>query len=103
MVLLDSIVANSLNSAILVSMKKLFLTLGLLSFLGGGYYLQQNYAFVQLSSDQLAQVGSTTLQSSALNVISGGSDEYQSDVLFRVGSFAIVKSSSELLASDRVE
>lgn len=84
-------------------MKKLFLTLWLLSFLGGGYYLQQNYAFVQLSSDQLAQVGSTTLQSSALSGISNEGNEYQSDVLFRVGSFAIVKNSSELLAPDQAE
>ena len=65
-------------------MKKLFLTLGLLSFLGGGYYLKQNYTFVQLSSEQLAQVGSTTLQSSALG-ISGSSDAPQrEDVLLRI-------------------
>lgn len=82
-------------------MKKLFLTLGLLSFLGGGYYLQQNYSFVQLSSEQLAQVGSTTLQSSAINPTSGENETHHSDVLLRVGSFAIVKSSSELLGADQ--
>lgn len=84
-------------------MKKLFLTLGILSFVGGGYYLQENYTFVQLSSDQLAQVGSTTLQSSVINPVSGENETHHSDVLFRVGSFAIVKNSSELLASDQAE
>lgn len=84
-------------------MKKLFLTLGLLSFLGGGYYLKQNYTFVQLSSEQLAQVGSTTLQSSVINPISGENETHHSDVLFRVGSFAIVKNSSELLSADQAE
>lgn len=84
-------------------MKKLFLTLGLLSFLGGGYYLKQNYTFVQLSSEQLAQVGSTTLQSSVLNPISGENETHHSDVLLRVGSFAIVKNSSELIAADQAE
>ncbi len=84
-------------------MKKLFLTLGLLSFLGGGYYLKQNYTFVQLSSEQLAQVGSTTLQSSVLNPISGENETHHSDVLLRVGSFAIVKNSSELIGADQGE
>lgn len=84
-------------------MKKLFLTLWLLSFLGGGYYLQQNYTFVQLSSEQLAQVGSTTLQSSVINPISGENETHHSDVLFRVGSFAIVKNSSELLVAGQAE
>lgn len=84
-------------------MKKFFLTLGLLSFLGGGYYLQQNYTFVQLSSEQLAQVGSTALQSSVINSISGENETHHSDVLFRVGSFAIVKNSSELLVADQVK
>lgn len=65
-------------------MKKLFLTLGLLSFLGGGYYLKQNYTFVQLSSEQLAQVGSTTLQSSALNSSDTTDAAYSDDVLFRI-------------------
>lgn len=78
-------------------MKKLFLTIGLLSFLGGGYYLKQNYTFVQLSSEQLVQVGSSTLQSSVLNPIAG-ENASRSDVLLRIGSFAIVKNSSELLA-----
>lgn len=78
-------------------MKKLFLTLGLLSFLGGGYYLKQNYTFVQLSSEQLVQVGSSTLQSSVLSSISGEDSELRSDVLLRVGPFAIVKNSSTLL------
>lgn len=79
-------------------MKKLFLTIGLLSFLGGGYYLKQNYAFVQLSSEQLVQVGSSTLQSSVLSPTSGENQAIHSDVLLRVGSFAIVKNSSTLLA-----
>jgi len=79
-------------------MKKLFLTIGLLSFLSGGYYLKQNYSFVQLSSEQLVQVGSSTLQSSVLNSNSGENQEIHSDVLLRVGSFAIVKNSSALLA-----
>lgn len=78
-------------------MKKLFLTLGLLSFLGGGYYLKQNYTFVQLSSEQLVQVGSSTLQSSVLSSISGEDSELRSDVLLRVGPFAIVRNSSTLL------
>lgn len=84
-------------------MKKLFLTLGLLSFLGGGYYLKQNYTFVQLSSEQLVQVWSSTLQSSVLNPIAGENVSHHSDVLLRVGSFAIVKSSSELLASGQAK
>ncbi len=84
-------------------MKKFFLTLWLLSFLGGGYYLKQNYTFVQLSSEQLAQVGSTTLQSSVINPISGETEQHHSDVLFRVGSFAVVKSSSELLVPEQGE
>ncbi len=81
-------------------MKKLFLTLGLLGFLGGGYYLQQNYTFVQLDSEQLAQVGSSTLQSS---VFSGSTEEapYKSDVLIRIGSFAIVRNSSELVTEEK--
>ena len=84
-------------------MKKLFLTIGLLSFLGGGYYLNQNYTFVQLSSEQLVQVWSNTLQSSVLSPNPGENASHHSDVLLRVGSFAIVKSSSELLASDQVK
>ena len=86
-------------------MKKLFLTIGLLSFLGGGYYLKQNYAFVQLSSEQLVQVGSSTLQSSVLSSISGSGEdsELRSDVLLRVGPFAIVKNSSTLLAPVQVK
>ncbi len=84
-------------------MKKLFLTLGLLSFVGGWYYLQQNYAFVQLSSEQLAQVGSTALQSSVISPIAGENETHHSDVLFRVGSFAIVKNSSELLLADQAK
>lgn len=81
-------------------MKKLFLTLGLLSFLGGGYYLNQNYTFVQLSSEQLAQVGSTALESSVLGTSDGENSTHHSDVLLRVGSFAIVKSSSELIVAE---
>lgn len=78
-------------------MKKLFLTLGLLSFLGGGYYLKQNYTFIQLTTEQLAQVGSSSLQSSILSPVSGEKESHHSEVLIRVGSFAIVKNSSELL------
>lgn len=81
-------------------MKKLFLTLGLLSFLGGGYYLNQNYTFVQLSSEQLAQVGSTALESSVLGTSDSENSTHHSDVLLRVGSFAIVKSSSELIVAE---
>ena len=81
-------------------MKKLFLTLGLLSFLGGGYYLQQNYTFVQLSSEQLAQVGSTALESSVLSPNDDENTKHHSDVLLRVGSFAIVKNSSELIDAE---
>jgi hypothetical protein len=84
-------------------MKKFFLTLWLLSFLGGGYYLKQNYTFVQLSSEQLAQIGSTTLQSSVINPISVKNEKRHPDVLFRVGSFAIVKNSSELLVPEQGE
>jgi hypothetical protein len=83
-------------------MKKLFLTIGLLSFLWGGYYLQQNYTFVALSTEQLAQVGSSTLQSSVMNTISAD-EQYRSDVLLRVGAFAIVKNSSPLLVSGQTK
>lgn len=81
-------------------MKKLFLTLWLLSFLGGGYYLKQNYTFVQLSTEQLAQVGSNSLQSSILSPGAGENVSHHSDVLLRVGAFAIVKNSSELLVPE---
>ncbi len=81
-------------------MKKLFLTLGILSFVWGGYYLQENYTFVQLSSEQLAQVGSTTLESSVLGTTSGDHKSH-ADVLLRIGSFAIVKNSSEMLTPEQ--
>jgi len=84
-------------------MKKLFLTIGLLSFLWGGYYLQKNYTFVQLTTDQLAQVGSSTLQSSVLSNTTEADSAYRSDVLLRVGSYAIVRNSSELLVLDQAK
>lgn len=82
-------------------MKKLFLTIGILSFIWGGYYLQENYTFVQLNSEQLAQVGSSTLQSSVLDPSIGESQKHHADVLLRVGSFAIIKNSSDLLEADQ--
>jgi len=84
-------------------MKKLFLTIGLLSFIYGGYYLQKNYTFVQLTTDQLAQVGSSTLQSSVLYSPTEVDSTYQSDVLLRVGSYAIVRNSSKLLVPDQAK
>ena len=47
-------------------MKRLFLTLGVFLFAGGTYYLGQNYTFVKLDNAQLAQVGTSNLQSSTL-------------------------------------
>lgn len=79
-------------------MKKIILSIGLLSFLYGGYYIRQNYTFIQLNEAQLVQVGSSALQSSLLTTTADTTPQYRSDVLFRVGSFAVVKNSSQLLS-----
>ena len=65
-------------------MKKMFLLVGVLFFIGGGYYLKQNYTFVQLDSAQLAQISSNTLQSSSLTVTDENGEEYESRVFVRV-------------------
>lgn len=78
-------------------MKKLILSLWILSFVFGGYYLVENYTFVQLSPDQMSQLGSRTLQSA---ILSPDTDTttwgLPSDVLVRIGSFAMVRKSSQL-------
>ncbi len=81
-------------------MKKLFLVVGLLFFLGGGYYLKQNYTFVQLDSNQLAQVGSNTLQSSTLTLTDEDGQTYESRVFLRVGSFALMRRPEEVTPAE---
>ena len=81
-------------------MKKLFLVVGLLFFLGGGYYLKQNYTFVQLDSSQLAQVGSNTLQSSTLTLTDEDGQTYESRVFLRVGSFALMRRPEEVTPAE---
>lgn len=49
-----------------ILMKRIFLTLGLLLFAGGSYYIGQNYTLVQLSPEQIAQMNTTGIQSSVL-------------------------------------
>mgnify|MGYP003554930091 CR=1 FL=1 len=50
----------------LILMKRIFLTLGLLLFAGGSYYIGENYTLVQLSPEQIAQMNTTGIQSSVL-------------------------------------
>ncbi len=50
----------------LILMKRIFLTLGLLLFAGGSYYIGQNYTLVQLTPEQIAQMNTTGIQSSVL-------------------------------------
>lgn len=76
-------------------MKKLFLLVGILFFFGGGYYLKQNYTFVQLDSAQLAQVGSNSLQSSTLTITDENGQTHESRVFLRVGSFALMRKPEE--------
>ena len=57
-----------------ILMKRIFLTLGLLLFAGGSYYIGQNYTLVQLSPEQIAQMNTTGIQSSVL-----GSDSEPSE------------------------
>ena len=57
-----------------ILMKRIFLTLGLLLFAGGSYYIGQNYTLVQLSPEQIAQMNTTGIQSSVL-----GSDSETSE------------------------
>ena len=49
-----------------ILMKRIFLTLGLLLFAGGSYYIGQNYTLVQLSPEQIAQMNTNGIQSSVL-------------------------------------
>lgn len=65
-------------------MKRIILTVGVLFFAFGVYYIGQNYTLVQLDSTQLAQVGSETLQSSILGIGPKPETTYQKDVLFRL-------------------
>jgi len=50
-------------------MKRIFLTLGVLFFAGGAYYIGQNYTVVQLNNDQITKIN-TGLASSVLSDIS---------------------------------
>lgn len=64
-------------------MKRILLTLGLLFFAGGTYYIGQNYTLVQVDGQGLASsVLSSTAESAPLN---------ESQLVFKVGSFALVK------------
>lgn len=72
-------------------MKRIFLTLGILFFAGGSYYIGQNYTLVQLNNDQITQINAGGLSSSALSELSGSEWTNGWQLVFRVGSFALLK------------
>ncbi len=71
-------------------MKRIFLTLGILLFVGGTYHIGQNYTLVTLNDNQISQIN-TGLQSSVIKDITGSNEANESQLIFRVGSFALLK------------
>lgn len=55
-----------MSPSFIILMKRIFLTLGVLLFVGGSYYIGQNYTLVQLSPEQIAQMNTSGIQSSVL-------------------------------------
>ncbi len=72
-----------MSPSTLTLMKRIFLTLGIILFAGGTYHIGQNYTLVQVDGQGLASsVLSTTVEPAPLN---------ESQLVFRVGSFALLK------------
>ena len=67
-----SLVMLPISESSLRLMKRIFLTLGVLFFVGGSYYISKNYTIIHLTDAQMAQVNTPGLQSSALGGVSAG-------------------------------
>lgn len=54
--LFSSAILMAMSPSFIILMKRIFLTLGILFFAGGSYYIGQNYTLVQLNNDQITQI-----------------------------------------------